>query len=176
MPEKICNKLPRKQGELVWEEQTQDELLRPLSRFMALDKKALHIHEVFMPGSHNPFIRCKKMSFLFPDQITKCLSTHLPPLSCQRIPLCGLHIYFFRTHTPMNCKSAERKGKCTCKAKKMYGKSICNKHRKSVVRARRQSSGSRAAESLVQHSLSTAWGRLVAGTALISWLPTPCCA
>lgn len=67
----------------------------------------------------------------------------------------------FSAHTPMNCKSTERKGKCTCKAKRMYGKSICNKHRKSVVRARRQSSGSRAELSSTQpfYCLRKACGR-----------------
>lgn len=174
MSEKICNVLPLKQGELVWEEQTQDELLRPLSRLWPWTR----MHYIYTRCSfqaHNPFICHQKMSFLFLDEITKGLCAHLPPLSCQRIPMWFAYLLFQDTHTPMNCKSAERKGKCTCKARKMYGKSIYNKHRKWVVRARRQSSGSRAAESLVQHSLSTAWGRLVAGTPLISWLPTLCC-
>lgn len=66
---------------------------------MALDKKALHIHEVLIQGSHNPFIGRKTMSVLFLDQITTCSCPHLPPLSCQRIPMWFAYLLFQDTHT-----------------------------------------------------------------------------
>lgn len=87
---------------------------------------------------------------------TLCL---LSPASKQ---LHSLHICFFRTLTLMNCMSAGTKPKCTCKARKRERKSICNKHRKSSVWARRLSSGSTAKESSSTepfHCLGMAPGR-----------------